>query len=141
MEEMKEKYRVHKAKAKHRGIDFNFTFEEWKDIWINSGHWHDRGWGANKYCMSRYNDIGPYEVGNVFIQTNGENISQAQMGHHRSYGPFSDEHKRKIGLGHLGTKRPDVSLRLKGKPQTEEHKQKNREAQLRNSKLKKETTR
>lgn len=49
-------------------IEFNLTFDEWFKIWQDSGHWEQRGIRKGQYCMSRYNDIGNYEIGNVFIQ-------------------------------------------------------------------------
>ena len=67
------KYKYHKSSAKFRGVEFKLTFEEWYDIWLSSGHWEQRGIGKDKYCMSRYNDTGAYEIGNVFIQTNSNN--------------------------------------------------------------------
>ena len=63
-----------------RGIEFHLTFEEWCNIWDQSGHYAERGRGDGKYCMSRYGDIGAYEVGNVFIQLNLDNSKQAMTG-------------------------------------------------------------
>ena len=67
------KFQQQKYMAKRRGIEFLFTFEEWIKMWEDSGKWNERGRGAKKYCMARHNDIGPYAVGNVSIQTNQEN--------------------------------------------------------------------
>ena len=67
------RFNVHKQGATARGIDFKLTFEEWWGIWHDSGHWEDRGKGREQYVMSRYGDMGGYEVGNVFIQTGSEN--------------------------------------------------------------------
>jgi len=67
------------SQAKARNIPFLFTFEEWLQIWLDSGHYHERGIGKDKYCMSRYNDTGPYSVNNVFIQTISKN-SRDQKG-------------------------------------------------------------
>lgn len=55
------------------------TFEEWFDIWWTSGYWFKRGRGVGTYCMSRYNDLGDYEIGNVFIQTNEQNTRDARF--------------------------------------------------------------
>lgn len=49
------------------------TFEEWLQIWVDSGHLHERGRKRGQYVMSRVNDLGSYEVGNVFIQTGKQN--------------------------------------------------------------------
>ena len=68
------KYQNHKATAKRRNIPFLLTFEQWWNIWQQSGHWSDRGKGQGKYCMSRIGDLGAYEIGNVFIQSSVQNL-------------------------------------------------------------------
>lgn len=60
-------------KAKKRGVAWKLTLAEWWSIWETSGQFLHRGVGHNKYVMSRYNDTGPYAVGNVFIQKADEN--------------------------------------------------------------------
>jgi len=92
-------------------IEFRLTFNEWWDIWQASGKYHLYGCRVGQYCMSRYNDIGHYEVGNVFIQLTTENTSQANKGR-----PRSAEWSQKQSAAH------------KGRPLSEEHKQKMSEA-------------
>jgi hypothetical protein len=70
----KNKFNVHKSGAKSRNISFNFTFDEWLNFWIESGHWEERGNKKGQYVMSRKNDIGPYELGNVYIQLGEQNL-------------------------------------------------------------------
>lgn len=77
---IRHKYNCHKSKAKYRGIEFKLTFEEWWGVWEASGKWEQRGKTIGKYCMSRYSDQGPYEIGNVYIQLWTENTSQAHKG-------------------------------------------------------------
>ena len=74
------RYRQQKDNARRRKIYFLLSFEEWKDIWEQSGHWEERGRGIEQYCMSRIGDIGPYEVGNVFIQLRTDNSNDATKG-------------------------------------------------------------
>lgn len=69
----KNRYQEHKRNATKRGIEFKFTYEEWIGMWEASGKWDQRGHGADKYCMARHNDTGPYSVNNVSIQTNSQN--------------------------------------------------------------------
>lgn len=57
-------------------IEMRLTFEQWLDIWLSSGHWHERGCRRGQYVMSRYNDIGHYEIGNVEIKTMIENQAE-----------------------------------------------------------------
>lgn len=73
----KRKYNVHKQGAKRRNVGFLLTFDEWWNIWQQSGHWEERGNKKGCYCMSRYGDIGPYAIGNVFIQTCSQNVADS----------------------------------------------------------------
>jgi hypothetical protein len=92
-------YTQHKSNAKTRGIEVKLTFDEWKQIWLDSGKWDQRGRGADKYCMCRIGDKGCYEVGNVFIGLGKINVRDGNLGK-----PNSEETKRK------------KSEALKGKP-------------------------
>lgn len=61
-------------------IEMKLSFTQWLAIWVDSGHLNNRGRGKGKYVMSRINDLGHYELGNVFIQLHTENVSQAKRG-------------------------------------------------------------
>jgi hypothetical protein len=61
--------------AKRRGIPFLLTLEEWVMLWKDSGKWELRGRSKGQYVMARVGDQGPYAVGNVYICTTSENIS------------------------------------------------------------------
>jgi hypothetical protein len=67
------RYHMHKCVAKQRNVPFELTYDEWITIWLKSGKYELRGYGKGKYCMSRFNDTGPYSVGNVFIQLHTQN--------------------------------------------------------------------
>ena len=75
----KRRFQLHRANSKRRGIGFNLTFEEWWDIWQSSGFWHLRGNRKGQYVMSRYQDQGDYEVGNVFIQLFENNLREVSV--------------------------------------------------------------
>ncbi len=107
MTDMLHKYNVHKAGAKRRNVPFTLTFDQWATIWSTSGKWAERGKGTDKYCMSRFGDVGGYEVDNVFIQTNRENGIEANTGR-----KHTDEMKFKSGAS------------MRGKTQSTEHKAK-----------------
>jgi DNA-binding CsgD family transcriptional regulator len=68
------KYASQRNGAFKRNIAWELTFAQWWKIWQQSGHWDQRGHGANRYCMCRLGDVGPYAVDNVYIATNSENI-------------------------------------------------------------------
>jgi hypothetical protein len=73
-------YTQQKSNAKQRGVVFAITFDEWKQIWLDSGKWEQRGRGAEKYCMCRKGDAGCYEVGNVFVGLNKHNVRDGNLG-------------------------------------------------------------
>ena len=129
MSPIKNKYSTQKACAKRRGISFTLTFEEWCSVWEQSGKWDQRGCKKGQYVMSRYNDLGSYEINNVFIQPCGQNVREAQLGSHNPRGPMTFEHKMNISIARTGLKISGVS-KLKGSSQSEEHKMKNKLAQL-----------
>lgn len=85
--------------AAGKPIEFKLTFEEWVQIWIDSGHAAKMGRGKGKYCMSRLNDLGNYEIGNVFIQDHFQNLLDSWKIGYSPAAPKSPEHKRKISLG------------------------------------------
>ncbi len=78
-------------------IEFRLSFDEWFAIWQASGKLEQRGRCVGQYCMSRVNDTGHYEVGNVFIQQHSNNIRQGLTGKTRV---FTAEHCAKIAASH-----------------------------------------
>lgn len=90
----------HRSRALRRGREFLLTFEQWLSIWESSGHFHKRGIRKGQYVMARFGDVGPYAVGNVQIITCQQNVSEAQRGREKSFGPearanMSEAHKGK----------------------------------------------
>ena len=67
------RYSQQRKQAIKRNISWEISFEEWWDIWETSGKWSLRGFGAGKYCMSRYKDTGPYHKDNVTIARTEDN--------------------------------------------------------------------
>lgn len=63
----------HRKDAAGTPIQMKMSFEEWAQVWVDSGKWDLRGRKVGQYCMCRKNDLGHYEVGNVFIATMQEN--------------------------------------------------------------------
>jgi hypothetical protein len=74
------RYHRHKGVAKQRNVPFELSYDEWINTWLQSGKYDLMGCGTGKYCMSRYNDIGPYAVNNVFIQLHSNNCRDANKG-------------------------------------------------------------
>ena len=96
--------------AKIREIEWKLTFEEWWDIWQQSGVYHLRGRGAGTYCMSRYGDTGAYEVGNVYINSNEQNASEAHKGKKQDPALIERRRQKLIGVKHSEERRLANSL-------------------------------
>lgn len=95
-----------KAHARRRRIPFLLTFEEWWDIWQQSGHWEERGRKMGQYVMSRPNDKGAYEIGNVRIITTEQNLREANTGNqHRLGVPHTMETKIMMSQNSRGHKK------------------------------------
>jgi hypothetical protein len=103
-DKFKQGYTRSKSDAKRRGIQFEFTFDEWKTWWLETGKWDKRGRKAGCFQMCRTNDVGPYSLTNVYCDTIEANSR----------------------LPHVGTTRPaewsaKIGASLRGKPKTKEH--------------------
>ncbi|MEZ0602932.1 hypothetical protein ACAX43_12375 [Paraburkholderia sp. IW21] len=107
----KDKFWSHRSNARFaRGIEFNLTFEEWFTWWQETGHYHERGKGQGKYVMARFNDTGPYELGNIYCCTHADNVRHACKG--------------KPGKPQTAIANAKRSAALKGKAKSEEHRAK-----------------
>ncbi len=68
-----------RRQAQVRGIEWNFTFAQWWEVWRESGHYEDRGRFADQYVMARFGDIGPYAANNVEIITASANVKDLMV--------------------------------------------------------------
>ena len=67
-------------RAKTRGIEFLFSFDEWIEWWeqnLGSDWFERRGRRRNQYVMARKGDEGPYQLDNVECILSGQNIRDA----------------------------------------------------------------
>jgi hypothetical protein len=103
-----------KLDAAGNKVEFRLSFEEWLDIWEQSGCLDKRGIWEDCYVMARHNDLGHYEIGNVSIRLHSDNVRDAQIG--------------RKGYDRHGDKNP-----FHGKKHNEETIQKCREARLKQS--------
>jgi len=71
------RYTQQRNNARSRAIQFHLTFLQWHAIWQASGKLELCGRGKGKFCMSRLNDAGAYELGNVHVQPCVENSREA----------------------------------------------------------------
>lgn len=82
-EYIKAKHKMHTQRwhaIKNRNLNWEFTDDQWFQMWFESGKWLERGTSKGKYCMCRYNDVGPYSITNVKIDLHGQNTREAGLG-------------------------------------------------------------
>lgn len=65
------RFGLQRQAAKDRGIEWQFTFEEWAAWW--GADYAKRGRGKDGLVMARYNDTGPYHPANVYKATGHQN--------------------------------------------------------------------
>jgi hypothetical protein len=73
IQEYKADYENQKSQATRRKIDFNLTFGEWLGWWLDTGNLDRRGRKAGCFQMSRKDDLGAYELGNIECKTKEQN--------------------------------------------------------------------
>ena len=91
---IKQRYQIQKGCAKRRGIDFEFTYEQWIAWWGDDIV--NRGRGAGKLVMARHNDVGDYHPTNVRKATVEENHKEAKNG--RKGKTLTAEHKMNLSI-------------------------------------------
>jgi hypothetical protein len=62
----------HKSRCKRRGIDFQFSYEDWINWWGDDIAL--RGRNAGQLVMGRIGDKGPYHPTNVYKTTVQQNV-------------------------------------------------------------------
>ncbi len=72
-------YMDQRHNAKRRRIPWQFEFEQWKQWWIDTGKWEQRGRTKDAFVMCRFGDRGPYSIDNVYPETVSHNGRQAQV--------------------------------------------------------------
>ncbi len=96
MDANKSAYMKQKAKAKFRSIPWEFTFDEWLSVWLNSGRLNERGRCAGKYVMARHGDVGPYSPSNVEIILCEKNASDSRLNHPKT---LFESRAKQVGTG------------------------------------------
>ena len=109
IKKLRQSYHIQKHSAtKLRGIEFLLTFEEWLQIWLDSGHLHERGKDKDQYCMARYGDRGAYAIGNVRIITNSENSRENLLG--KPMKASTKQKLREINTGRKHTEETKIKM-------------------------------
>ncbi len=71
------RFREHRKGARIRNIQFLLTFEEWYEWWLSNGVDRNipRVNDGDILCMCRYNDQGPYALGNIYCASKRQNTA------------------------------------------------------------------
>ena len=75
--DFKRRYHQQKDNARKRGIEWGFTFSEWRDWWLTNDRCLRRGNSHRHLCMARKGDTGPYSPENVYLATKMENSNRS----------------------------------------------------------------
>jgi len=78
---LKQKFYASVAGARTRKVPFRLTYEQWLWLWERAlgPDWvRMKGSHRGQYCMARFGDRGPYEIGNVVIKLATEKVCAAK---------------------------------------------------------------
>jgi hypothetical protein len=95
------KYRVfiqQKNQAQWREEPWQITFEEWKQLWDESGQWHNRGRERSCYCMTRRDVMEPWTKHNAVVISREEHSRKQSALTHAGYRSIA-QIKRRARLG------------------------------------------
>jgi hypothetical protein len=73
---LKRRFLQQRASATYRGVEFQLTFEEWRDWWMATGHVDERGKYRGQWVMGRPGDQGPYAIGNLRCLRAEDNVTE-----------------------------------------------------------------
>jgi len=88
LQKAKRQYSHQKSRCKNQDrrdaaglpVEMRMDFDDWLQVWIESGKYHLRGCRKGQFVMARKDDLGHYELDNVEVIPHAENISFAQKG-------------------------------------------------------------
>ena len=106
----KSRYVAQKAHAKACGIPFTLTFDDWWALWEASRQWENQGKQVGQYCMTRKNDQGSYDLGNVEIAQVQANLKeQVASGQHVPVKLTDEQMTGMVGLELAGHRQREIA--------------------------------
>lgn len=89
------RYQQHRQNVRSQGIPFLLSFKQWWEIWQQSGKWKQRGFKRGQYYMTRLDDRGAFEIGNIVIvlMTVDAAKAEAAQRRYRELHRFDPEYK------------------------------------------------
>ena len=89
----RQRYYDQKGRAGFRGIEWNISFDEWYQWWLDHGvnKDHPTHQDRDQLCMCRRGDAGPYTLDNIYCGTRSQNtqernITRPNLGHKDQFG-------------------------------------------------------
>lgn len=96
------KYRVfiqQRNQAQWRDEGWTVTFEQWKNIWKQSGQWENRGRVRGTYCMTRRDWSLPWTVSNCIVITRTEHARMQGLALAAGWrSPAQKRNRQRLGL-------------------------------------------
>ena len=96
------KYRTfiqQRNQAQWREEEWTITFEQWKQLWDQSGQWDNRGRERSCYCMTRRDVLEPWTADNAVIITREQHSRKQSALTHAGYRSVAQIKRRKrLGL-------------------------------------------
>lgn len=91
-------FNAQKYNASLRSIPFLLTFDEWYNWWLQNGvdRHLPRTTNGNTLCMCRFNDLGSYELSNIYCATLRQNSIDGQKNKPR--GAIGKQIKTPLGI-------------------------------------------
>jgi hypothetical protein len=68
-----------RANARYRGIDWDLTFDQWRDWWLATGRVDERGRLRGQWVMARPGDVGAYAIGNIKCMRAEDNVTERNV--------------------------------------------------------------
>ena len=100
-----------------RNIEWKLSFDEWKQLWLESGRYDQRGIYQGQYQMCRYNDKGPYSIDNVRIDTTESNLTErkgkVENGRYERWQKEGERENQSKRMKEFFKNNPDISTKLK----------------------------
>lgn len=118
----KTRYNDQKGSAFKRGIPFNLTFEQWDNWFLSQGVDRNipQGKDGSCWCMCRFNDTGAYDLNNIYLDTNSNNVKLRNKLFWSKRGtlhtPYGNFQTIKDACQSLSMTRRQIQYRLKTKP-------------------------
>jgi len=122
MDRSEQLYNYQRRSAKKRNIAWQLTYKEWYNWWLSNGIDKNKDFepmSAQKLCMCRYNDSGPYALHNIYCSTNSDNVKLRNKIYHSKktlITPYGVFHSARQASKTIGCHENTVRRKIKSDP-------------------------